>query len=91
MYPEVKIYDYSVPNEFADKNQHPLMPIHPFRLVITGESGSGKTNLLINLILNYLNFDRLYICSKDINESKYETLRDKFIQFEHSINVVSVI
>lgn len=82
MYSKIIIKDYNKPNEFQDPKQHPLMPIHPFRLVINGASKSGKTNLLVNLIYDYLNFDRLYICAKDIFESKYEELRENYTQFE---------
>ena len=30
----------------------PCIPDHPYRILITGGSGSGKTNLLLNLIAN---------------------------------------
>ena len=30
----------------------PYIPVHPYRILITGCSGSGKTNALFNLINN---------------------------------------
>ena len=30
----------------------PYIPDHPYRILIIGGSGSGKTNLLLNLIKN---------------------------------------
>ena len=49
----------------------------PFRILIIGFSGSGKTNTLLNLIQN-LNkttpIDKIYLYAKDLSESKYELL-----------------
>ena len=49
----------------------------PFRILIIGPSGSGKTNTLLNLIQN-LNettpIDKIYLCTKDLSEPKYEFL-----------------
>ena len=32
----------------------PYIPYHPYRILIIGSSGSGKTNALLNLINNHL-------------------------------------
>ena len=49
----------------------------PFRILIIGSSGSGKTNTLLNLIQN-LNkttpIDKIYLYAKDLSEPKYELL-----------------
>ena len=40
-------------NESDEKNHNPncpYMPDHPYRIVISGGSGSDKTNVLLNLI-----------------------------------------
>lgn len=77
----IKIKDYTQPEEVIDPNQNPLLPIHPFRMLISAGSGSGKTNLLLNLIYDLLYFDALYICAKDIFEPKYEKLQSDYTQF----------
>ena len=42
--------------------------------LITGGSGSGKTNALLNLINEQCNIDRIYLYAKDLSEPKYEYL-----------------
>ena len=63
-------------------NKHVLAPIWPFRLLICGATGCGKTNLLLNLILNYLYYNKIYIYAKDLTESKYQFLLDFFEEVE---------
>lgn len=58
----------------------PHLPQHPFRMIINGSSGSGKTNLLLNLLFNKdfsLNFHKIYLYAKDLTEDKYEWLSKK--------------
>ena len=53
----------------------PYVPNHPFRIVIIGSSGSGKTNVLLNLRKHqWLNIDKTYVYVKDPVESKYQLL-----------------
>jgi hypothetical protein len=61
------------------KQIHPLAPIHPSRMIITGSSGGGKTNFLVNLILKCLYYDRIYMYSKHLHQDKYEYLHNKII------------
>ena len=42
-----------------------------------GGSGSGKTNLLLNLVENQPDIDRIYLYAKDPYESKYQYLINK--------------
>lgn len=85
----IQIKDYTESEEFTDANQHHLLPRHPFRLLITGASGTGKTNLLLNFIYDYLNFDNLFVCAKDIYEPKYSKLKENYSMFDDvDVNVV---
>ena len=43
----------------------------PFRVLIIGQSGSGKTNTLLHLINNLHPIDKIYLYAKDIHEPKY--------------------
>lgn len=54
------------------RNKNPLAPQHPYRCLIVGPSGSGKTMILANLILKYLDFDKIYIYAKDLEEDLYK-------------------
>ena len=54
----------------------PYIPDHPYRILIIGGSGSGKTNLLLNLIKNQPDIDK-YLYLKDPYESKYQYLINK--------------
>ena len=49
----------------------------PFRMLIIGTSGSGKTNTLLHLINNLHPIDKIYLYAKDIREPKYEYLINK--------------
>jgi len=59
-------------------NRHVLAPQWPLRLLICGQTGCGKTNLLLNLLLNYLYYNRLYVYAKDLSESSYMFLQEFF-------------
>ncbi|GFX69613.1 uncharacterized protein TNCV_1769821 [Trichonephila clavipes] len=78
----IPIEDYTEVEEFSDSNQHYLLPKHPFRLLIAGASGTGKTNLLLNFIYDYLEFDNLFVCAKDMYEPKYAKLKEKYTMFD---------
>ena len=49
----------------------------PFRMLIIGPSGWGKTNTLLHLINNLHPIDKFYLYAKDLHESKYEYLINK--------------
>jgi len=63
----------SIPNE-NKRNNNNLLP-NSIRACIIGKSGCGKTNLLLNLLLNnYLDYDYLYIFSKSLHQPEYQVL-----------------
>ena len=70
-------------DEYANENKRkhnpnwPYSPDHPYRLLIIGGSGSGKTNTLLNLINNQPNIDIIYLYVKDPYEDKYQFLTKK--------------
>ena len=53
------------------------MPDHPYRIIIIGGSGSGKTNALINLINEQNDIDKIYLYARELSEPKYESLIKK--------------
>ena len=57
--------------------KEPYIPDCPYRLIIIGGSGSGKTNALINLINEQNGFDKTYLYGRDLSEPKYGYLINK--------------
>ena len=53
------------------------IPDHPCRILIIGNSGSGKTTVLLNLINEEPDIDKIYLYVKDPFEAKYRVLIDK--------------
>ena len=49
------------------------IPDHPYRILIIGGSGSGKTNVLLNLIKHQRpDIKKIYLYVKDPFKSKYQ-------------------
>ena len=50
---------HSITNKNKKKHNEkwPFIPDHPYRIIITGGSGSGKTNALLDLIIKQENRD----------------------------------
>lgn len=84
----IKIYNYDkiLPKEkFINCNNK--SPRWPFRLLIIGKSGCGKTNLLFHFLFGeFIHFDRIYVYAKDLSESKYLFLEDFFEEYEQLID-----
>ena len=74
----------------------------PFRMLIIGQSGSGKTNTLLHLIDKFHPTDKIYLYAKDTDEDKYQYLINKreqagikylndphaFIEYSNDVNDV---
>ena len=59
----MKNYDQSV--EINHNPNWPYIPDHPYRILIIGGSGSGKTNVLLNLIKHQRSdIDKIYYTLK---------------------------
>ena len=69
--------DYANRNKSEHNLKWPYIPDHPYRLLIIGGSGSGKTNVLLNLINNQPDIDKIYLYVKDPYEAKYQYLINK--------------
>ena len=72
----------SILNECDDENEmtsyrqkHYLLPSKTFRMLLVGPSGSGKSNLLMNFLLKFIDYDRLYIYSPHLQQDCYKKLK----------------
>ena len=73
----INSYDYVNENKTVVNKNWPYIPDHPYRTLIIGGPGSGKTNLLLNLIENQPDIDKRYLYAKDPYEAKYQCLINK--------------
>ena len=69
--------DYTNENKLKHNPDWSYIPDHPYRILIIGGSGSGKTNTLLNLINNQSDIDKIYLYAKDLYEPKYQFLINK--------------
>ena len=51
--------DYADENKINYNLNWPYIPDHPYRIFIVGDSGSEKTNALLNLINNQPHIDEI--------------------------------
>ena len=69
--------NYTTENKTEHNLKWSYIPDHPYRILIIGGSGSGKTNVLLNLINNQPDNDKMYLYVKDPYEEKYQFLINK--------------
>ena len=69
--------NYVNENKTKHNKNWPYIPGHPYKILIIGGLGSGKTNLLLNLIENQPDIDKIYLCLEDPFESKHQYLINK--------------
>ena len=57
------------------KQLYSFMPNDTFRMLICGNSGSGKTNLLYHMLIEpLLYYDKIYLYAKHLDQEKYQNL-----------------
>ena len=77
----INFHDYANETKTEDNLEWPYIQDHPYRILIIGGSGSGKTNALLNFINKQPDkiffIDKIYLYVKDPYEAKYQILIDK--------------
>lgn len=77
---EIKsIYSWSPSSSISKRSNSPLLP-QSLRGLIVGKSSSGKTTVLLNLLLqpNWLDFNHLYVFGLSLHQTEYQLLRKGF-------------
>ena len=60
------------------KQRYSFMPNDTFRMLICGNSGSGKTNLLYHMLIEpLLYYDEIHLYAKNLEQEKYQNLIKK--------------
>ena len=57
-------------NNKEHNKKWPFIPDHPYRILIIGGFGSGKTNALLNLIKEQCDIDKKILYAKDLSKAK---------------------
>ena len=73
----INFNDHVNENKIKYNENWSYIPDHPHRILMIGGSASGKTNLLLNLIENQPDIDKIYLYAKDPYEAKYQYLINK--------------
>ena len=75
---EIPNYDSDGDNDKKFKQLYPYMPSDTFRMLICGNSGSGKTNLLYHMLIKpLLYYDEIYLYARNLEQQKYQRLIQK--------------
>ena len=74
---EIPNYDVNTKNK-KFKYLCSFMPNDTFRMLICGNSGSGKTNLLYHILIEpLLYYDEIHLYAKNLEQEKYQNLMNK--------------
>ena len=70
-YKMINVESITNENNKEQNEKWPFIQDHPYRILITGGSGSGKTTVFLNLINEQDDFDKIYLYAKELSEPKY--------------------
>ena len=83
---EIPNYDSVDDPDKKYKQLFPYMPSDTFRMLICGNSGSGKTNLLYHMLIKpLLYYDEIYLYARNLEQDKYQKLIQKMRELSSKI------
>ena len=83
---EIPNYDSKDNRDKKFKQLFPFMPSDTFRMLICGNSGSGKTNLLYHMLIKpLLYYDEIYLYARNLEQDKYKRLMQKMRELSHKL------
>lgn len=69
-----------------DDRVHPLIPSQKnLRMCVIGGSGTGKTSFLVQFITRFLRVDKIYLCSRHLEQPKYIWMKEFYNEIEQNI------
>ena len=72
----MNVIDFSATKTREPVKHHAALP-NSIRMIIIGSSGSGKTQLLLNLMMRWMKWDKLYLIAPSVDYQRcYEMLKD---------------
>ena len=75
---EIPNYDSGEKSNNGFKRLYGYMPKNTFRMLLAGNSGSGKTNLLSHILqCPLIYYDQIHLYAKNLDQDKYVNLIDK--------------
>ena len=82
---EIPNYD-SVTKNKKFKQIYSYMPNDTVRMLICGNSGSGKTNLVYHMLIEpLLHYDEIYLYAKNLDQEKYQNLMNKMSEISRDV------
>ena len=83
---EIPNYDSTDNPDKKYKQLFRFMPSDTFRMLICGNSGSGKTNLLYHMLIKpLLYYDEIYLYARNLEQDKYKRLMQKMRELSHKL------
>ena len=83
---EIPNYDSNIDKTNSYKQLYQYMPDDTFRMLICGNSGSGKTNLLYHMLMKPLLFyDQIHLYAKNLDQQKYQDMISNFDDISQSV------
>src|SRR5580704_1187009 len=82
----IKNYSKYFDKRTSTANNAPFFPPNMFA-IIAGSTGSGKTNLLLNLLLEdgFLDYGSVYVYSSTLHQPAYQYLMKRYSKMESDI------
>ena len=83
---EIPNYDSNIDKTNSYKQLYQYMPDDTFRMLICGNSGSGKTNLLYHMLMKPLvYYDQIHLYGKNLEQQKYQDMISTFDDINQSV------
>ena len=84
---EIPNYDSNIDKTNSYKQLYQYMPDDTFRMLICGNSGSGKTNLLYHMLMKPLvYYDQIHLYGKNLEQQKYQDMISTFDDISQSVD-----
>ena len=83
---DIPNYDSNIDKTNSYKQLYQYMPDDTFRMLICGNSGSGKTNMLYHMLMKPLLFyDQIHLYGKNLEQQKYQDMISTFDDISQSV------